>query len=159
MHDDAPVIRSATAADVAEIAACVAAAYAPYLARMATPPAPMLDDYVALVDRGVVEVAVHGDRLAGVIVMWAEPDHFFIDNVAVAPWAQGTGTGRLLLEHASVRAVEAGHHELRLYTNEAMTENLAYYPRQGFVETHRAVGDGYARVYFSKPLAGHPEAD
>jgi hypothetical protein len=33
-----------------------------------------------------------------------------------------------------------------------MTENLAYYPRRGYVETHRTVADGFSRVYFSKRL-------
>lgn len=44
--------------------------------------------------------------------------------------------------------------EIRLYTNEAMTENLAYYPRHGYTETHRAEQDGFRRVYFRKRLAG-----
>jgi hypothetical protein len=35
-----------------------------------------------------------------------------------------------------------------------MTENLAYYPRRGFVEIGRRVEDGFRRVYFSKQLNG-----
>ena len=42
--------------------------------------------------------------------------------------------------------------EIRLYTNEVMTENLSYYPNQGFTETHRAMDAGYHRVYFSRPV-------
>jgi len=42
--------------------------------------------------------------------------------------------------------------EIRLYTNEVMTENLAYYPRHGYIETHRAEQDGFRRVFFSKRL-------
>jgi hypothetical protein len=42
--------------------------------------------------------------------------------------------------------------EVRLYTNEAMTENLDYYPRRGYRETHRATQNGYRRVFFSKIL-------
>jgi hypothetical protein len=42
--------------------------------------------------------------------------------------------------------------EIRLYTNEAMTENLGYYPRRGYRETHRATQNGYRRVFFSKVL-------
>jgi hypothetical protein len=42
--------------------------------------------------------------------------------------------------------------EIRLYTNQAMTENLSYYPRYGYTETHRAEQDGFHRVYFHKPL-------
>jgi len=34
-----------------------------------------------------------------------------------------------------------------------MTENLAYYPRHGYRETHRAAQDGFERVFFAKPLS------
>jgi hypothetical protein len=33
-----------------------------------------------------------------------------------------------------------------------MTENLAYYARHGYVETHRAEHDGFRRVFFRKPI-------
>ncbi len=33
-----------------------------------------------------------------------------------------------------------------------MTENLAYYPRHGYAETHRAEQDGFRRVFFRKRL-------
>jgi len=34
-----------------------------------------------------------------------------------------------------------------------MTENLIYYPRHGYVESHRAEHDGFRRVFFRKRLA------
>ena len=43
--------------------------------------------------------------------------------------------------------------EIRLYTNEAMTENLAYHPRRGYAETDRAEQDGFRRVFFRKRIA------
>jgi hypothetical protein len=33
-----------------------------------------------------------------------------------------------------------------------MTENLAYYPRHGYAETHRAEKDGFSRVFFRKTI-------
>jgi hypothetical protein len=42
---------------------------------------------------------------------------------------------------------------VRLYTNEAMTENIALYSRIGFMETHRAEERGLRRVYMIKTLA------
>lgn len=51
---------------------------------------------------------------------------------------QGSGAGGALLAYADEAARAAGRSEIRLYTNEAMTENLEYYPRRGFAETHRA---------------------
>ena len=46
----------------------------------------------------------------------------------------------------------AGCRRLWLYTNEAMSENLEYYPRQGFMEFDRRIDKGYARVYFERAL-------
>ncbi len=152
MTDTGPALRTALGTDVAAIQACVEAAYRPYLDRMARPPAPMLDDYADLVGRGVVDIAIAAGRIVGVIVAWPESDHLYVDNIAVHPDAQGTGTGSALLGRVEETARAAGRTEIRLYTNEVMTENLEYYPRRGFVETHRAIDAGYRRVYFSKPV-------
>jgi len=145
-------IRPATAADEAGVVACVNAAYEQYIAAMGTKPAPMLADYPRLIGDGFVRVAVADERIVGVIVMWPEPDHLYVDNVAVLPEAQGTGLGKALLADADDEARRRGHDQIRLYTNEKMTANLAYYPRHGFVETHRAEAEGYRRVYFSRQV-------
>ena len=147
-------IRPATPADEPAIRACVDDAYRLYLDRMATPPAPMLDDYGQLIARQVVHVAVDGDDLLGLIILWPEADHLYVDNIAVAPTAQGRGVAKQLLDHADEQARAHGRPEIRLYTNEAMTENIDYYPRRGFVETHRATDAGYHRVYFTRPVPG-----
>jgi len=44
---------------------------------------------------------------------------------------------------------------VRLYTNVAMTENLAMYAHMGFVETHRATKDGFQRAYLRWSLDDH----
>ena len=87
------------------------------------------------------------------LVTQHQGDHLLLDTIAVAPGAQGGGQGRRLLERAERDAIEQGLSEVRLCTNEAMTENLVYYPRHGYRETGRAVQDGYRRVFFSKSLA------
>ncbi len=147
-------IRKAEAADEAAIQACVAAAYALYVERIGKPPAPMLDDYGELIERGVVSVATIDTNVVGLIVMWAKDDHFYIDNIAADPTVQGRGIGAALLNHADEAARASGHHEIRLYTNETMTENLDYYPKRGFIETHRAVEAGYNRIYFARMVPG-----
>ena len=43
--------------------------------------------------------------------------------------------------------------EIRLYTNELMTENLLFYQRLGFEEEDRREQDGYRRVFLHKVLA------
>ena len=42
--------------------------------------------------------------------------------------------------------------ELRLYTHETMTENIALYTRLGFAETGRGHDAGYDRVFMTKRL-------
>jgi hypothetical protein len=64
-----------------------------------------------------------------------------------------TGAGSLLLALAEDQARRLRLAEIRLYANEAMTENLAYYPRHGYAETHRAEHDGFRRVFFRKRVA------
>ena len=112
----------------------------------------MLDDYATLIRNEVVHVATLEGRLVGLIVSWPEEDHLYIDNIAVHPEAQGTGVGGALLGLADQEAQRVGLSEIRLYTNAKMTENVQYYPRKGFRETHRATDAGYQRVYFSRSL-------
>jgi predicted N-acetyltransferase YhbS len=149
-------MRDAVPSDQVAVEACVQAAYQPYIERMSTPPAPMLADYRALIERGLVSVATIDGVVCGVIVMWPEIDHFYVDNVAVDESSRGCGLGRMLLNDAERAAAAAGRQEIRLYTNAAMHENLGYYPRRGYAETHRATNSGYERVYFSRRLAPAP---
>jgi ribosomal protein S18 acetylase RimI-like enzyme len=148
----AVVFRPATAADVDALSAVAVAAYRHYVPRIGREPAPMTADYARVVRDDEVWVAVPGVAIAGFVVLVREPDHLLIENLAVLPSAQGRGIGAGLLGLAEERARQYGVAELRLYTNEAMTENLAYYPRHGYTETHRAQQDGFRRVFFVKPL-------
>jgi ribosomal protein S18 acetylase RimI-like enzyme len=83
------------------------------------------------------------DGLLGMVVTLAKPDHLLLDTVAVAESARGGGYGRILLDRAELDAAEQGLTEVRLVTNELMTENLGYYPRRGYAETGRGTQDGY----------------
>lgn len=151
--DEPLSLRRATSADTGDLRALAAAAYSRYIARIGRPPAPMTADYASAVREHEVWVAAAGGTVIGMIVLIAEPDHLRIENVAVAPAAQGRGIGGRLLSLAEDRARELGLPELRLYTNEAMTENIAYYPRRGYTESHRDEDHGFRRVYFTKPAA------
>ena len=75
-----------------------------------------------------------------------------LDNIAVDPAAQGAGLGRRMLAFAEGTARAAGFGAMRLYTNEAMVENVGLYARLGWVETHRGEENGFRRVYFTKRL-------
>jgi ribosomal protein S18 acetylase RimI-like enzyme len=146
-------LRLATPADVGAIECIVRTAYAGYLDRIGKPPGPMLDDYAALVAEGVVRVLEDAHGLVGILVLLARPGYLLLDNVAVAPERQGQGIGRRLLEAAEAEAMQRGFDELRLYTNAAMHENLAMYPRLGWEEYGRAEEAGYQRVFFRRRLS------
>lgn len=149
-------VRRATAADVEAVSAVARAAFEGYLGRIGRPPAPMLADYGAAISDCEVWVASEGDEVVGVVVLVAEPGTLLLDTVAVAPGSQGRGLGRTLVALAERRARELGLGSVNLYTNQAMTANLDWYPQLGYVETHRAEQDGYHRVFFTKPV-GDPE--
>jgi ribosomal protein S18 acetylase RimI-like enzyme len=145
-------VRRAGPQDVARLEEIATAAYGPYVPRIGKPPAPMTADYAAAVAADDVWVAVAGDVVVGLLVLVPAADHLLLENIAVDPRYRGRGIGARLLSVAEERAAHAGLAEIRLYTNAAMTENISYYPRHGYVETHRGQGDGFDRVYFSKRL-------
>jgi ribosomal protein S18 acetylase RimI-like enzyme len=145
-------LRPATAADAPALAALVRAAYGHYVERLGGPPRPMTDDYAQVVRAHDVTVAEAGGEIAGLIVLAVGDEGFVIDNVAVAPAHQGTGVGRVLLEHAEVAARAAGFDSIYLYTHELMTENQALYARIGFVEYARRQHGDACLVYMRKEL-------
>ena len=149
---DATAIRRATTADLAAIQRLIDDAYEKYIERIGRPPAPMTADYGAALEHSGVWVLESGGIIVGALVTETRADHLLLETIAVAPSAQGSGYGRLLLERAERDAAESGLAEIRLYTNEAMTENLTFYPRHGYRETGRATEDGFRRVYFSKAM-------
>lgn len=149
-------IRLATPEDLSAVETIVRHAYSLYVSRIGRKPGPMLDNYASLIHSGRVHVAVHDGTVQGILVLLRETDAMLLDNVAVAPAAQGLGIGRRLLEFAENTASEAGFSHIRLYTNEAMTENLSLYQRIGYAETHRTEEKGLRRIYMVKTLPECP---
>jgi ribosomal protein S18 acetylase RimI-like enzyme len=152
-----PLIRKATAQDIARIGAIARAAYAKYVPRIGREPAPMVADFAAEVAAGHVVVVGTAGAVEGYIIAWPETDAYFIDNIAIDPARQGEGLGRQLMDHAVGEARRRRLPAIRLYTNAAMTENLSMYAHMGFVETHRAIEKGFNRVYMRWALPGGKE--
>ena len=146
------MIRRAGPGDVDALRAIAAAAYQKYVPRIGRAPAPMTADYAQAVRDGQAWAAVEAGRIAGFAILIARPGYLLLENVAVLPAAQGRGIGARLLALAEDHARGIGLGEIRLYTNEAMTENIAYYVRHGYAETRRARQDGFRRVFFRKPV-------
>jgi ribosomal protein S18 acetylase RimI-like enzyme len=145
-------IRRAAGPDADTVALITAEAYQRYVPRIGREPIPMITDYGDPVRAGHAWVADENGAAVGIMVVELHPDHLLVENLAVRVAGQGRGVGRQLLAHAEALARELGYDEVRLYTSEAMTENIAYYPRRGYTETHRGGQDGYRRVFFRKQL-------
>lgn len=133
----AVTVRPAGDEDVDVLRRVAAAAYQPHVARIGRPPAPVTADYAHAVRSGQVWVAVADGQVIGFVILVAQPGYLLLENVAVLPAAQGRGIGGRLLHLAEEHARRLGRNEIRLYTNEVMTENLAYYPRR---DTSRPTG-------------------
>ena len=146
------MIRPAVPGEAAAITALVERAYSVYVPRIGLRPAPMDADHAAEIARGEAFVIDRDDVLAGVIVLVTGDDHVMIENVAVEPSCQGHGLGSRLLRFAEGYARERGLPEIRLYTHELMTENIAFYRGLGFREVERRRQHGFARVFFTRPV-------
>jgi N-acetylglutamate synthase-like GNAT family acetyltransferase len=105
-----------------------------------------------LIANGHVHVVDQDGLVQGLLVLIPEEDTMLLDNVAVVPSGQGSGLGRRMREFAERAARDAGYHSIKLYTNEAMTENILLYSRICYSETHRAEEKGLRRVYMVKQL-------
>ena len=145
-------LRRAVAEDLPAIRAVIEAAYARYLTRMDKPPGPLFRDYRPSVEAGTTWVT--GSPITAVLTLYPRDDHLYVENIAVAPSAQGHGLGRALMEFAEQEAARRGLSRMALVTHEAMTENQAIYARLGYVEIERRSEDGYRRIYLEKPLTG-----
>ncbi len=110
-------------------------------------------DYEALIAQGVVSVLTEGEAVQGVLVMMLQQNCFCVENIAVDPCFQGQGLGKMLMAFVEQQARKEQVKEIRLYTNEVMTENLLFYQKLGFEEEDRRMQDGYRRVFLHKVLA------
>ena len=146
------VIRAAVVSDVAAIKECAVAAYSKYIERIGKSPAPMMADFQSLVKAGHVSVACCEKNLVGYVVFYRTQNAMHLENVAVYPDFVGRGIGKSLIRYVEKRAADIGVGCVELYTNAAMTENLALYPALGYEEYDRRVEDGFNRVYFRTRL-------
>lgn len=145
-------IRLAKPADLSAVEECAHQAYEMYVPRMGKKPAPMIADFGSQIASHVLHILEDGSQFAGFIVFYPREDHVHIENVAVLPKFQGNGYGTKLIEFAEHEAKNLGFGKVELYTNEKMTENIAYYPALGYDEIGRWQEDSFNRIFFRKNL-------
>lgn len=145
-------IRRAHPEDVDCITALVNEAYHHYVPRMGKKPAPMREDYRQVLASAQVYVLTVDEDIAGVLVLSQEAGELLLENIAVLPRYKGQGIGKTLLLFCEDHARRARCTAIRLYTHERMTENIDLYKKLGYLETHRATENGFARVFMRKSL-------
>jgi GNAT superfamily N-acetyltransferase len=147
-------IRRARLDDLEAIEACTRRAYRKYLERLGRAPQPMTRDYRDPIDAGTVWLIEDAGRCLGVLVLDPEPEQLLVYSVAVDPAHQGRGLGRRLMDFTRAEALRRGCRAVRLYTNERMAENVAYYQALGYRETHREFYKGSHIVHMRLELDG-----
>ncbi|MER5472125.1 GNAT family N-acetyltransferase [Streptomyces sp. NPDC002685] len=145
-------VRAAVAADVPAVKAVIDAAFQPYVERIGLVPVPMEADHAANVAAG--RVFVTGEPVTGLVVVeeHAEPDHLYLDIIAVRPEVHGRGIGGRLLRFVEAHARALGLDEIRLYTNAMMWENQKIYPRYGYEVIERRADGPYDPIHYRKRL-------
>ncbi len=151
--DSQAEIRPAEPHEAAAIAGIVRAAYARWVPAIGREPLPMRVDYEKALQEHRFDVIADGDRIVGVIETMQRDNHIWIENVAVAPEAQGSGIGRRLLDHAERLALAANCFEARLLTNAAFEANVVLYRRLGYVVDREEPYLNGITVYMSKRLS------
>ena len=152
-QSSSPIIRQAVASDAEDIRSCAELAYERFVPLIGQKPAPMVAEFSTQISAGIVHIATDdSQRLLGFIVFYTKGHRMFLENVAVFPDVAGHGIGKALICFCEKQARERGCDHVQLYTNEKMSENLSLYPALGYVEVERRTEDGFARVYFHKPM-------
>lgn len=147
-------MRLASEKDIPNIEQLIVETYTKYVSRMnGVTPGPMRDNYHEVLENHGIYLLEDNKGLAALLVLIDEEDHLLLDNIAVRNDLHGRGIGKDLFEFANEQAKVRGYKELRLYTAEAMWENIALYKKTGWVEYDRFVQNGYPRVFMRKTLS------
>lgn len=150
MHIDDIAIRKADLNDLEQVRSCVRTAYAKYIPRIGKEPAPMSANFACEIAEQQIFLATFDQQVVGCVSFYPRRDHMFLRSLAVRPECTGNGIGKKLVRYVEDSARRESYRAIELYTNEAMIENLAMYPKWGYVEIDRKEEDGFRRVYFRK---------
>ena len=149
--DDALILRIAREADADAIRKLTREAYAKWVAVTGREPLPMRVDYSDVIKKHRFDLLYEGEALMALIETVPDGDHLLIENIAVAPGAQGRGFGKRLMTHAEKLAAASGLRGIRLYTNKLFTANVDLYQSLGYrVDREEELNGGIA-VHMSKP--------
>ena len=124
------------------------AAYARTEAAVGARAIPLEWDYGEILRDCEVWLDESGGSLTGVLILRVLDDVLFLESVATAPEASGTGLGRALLEATFERARKLGLKRVGLITN-SLNPALSWYKRMGFAIDHEDVQPDRSVIHMS----------
>ncbi len=147
------IIRPATAADAADIAGMINAAFAPYQGRLKPGPSALKETaetiapQLALPGGGAVAVRVDGtgraSAIAGTVLFKPEADDLYFGRLAVPQAQRGHGIAGALIRFVEDEARRRACAGIVLGVRIALPENQRLFAYHGFVEVSRHAHDGY----------------
>ncbi len=156
---DTPVLRAATVADAAAIAAVIAASFAQYRGRL-VPESGAFRETAATIaaelDRGAGAIVAerNGEMLGCVLVEEKEGDLYF-GRLSVVPMARGRGLATQLIDAVEAEARRRGLAGVRLGVRVVLTDNQRLFLALGYRETSREAHPGFdhpTSINMRKPL-------
>ena len=150
-----PFIRLAMTTDVPAIKLIARKSFERYVPLIGKLPAPMNAYFSGHALKETVFIAQSEKKQGSVLGYAIVPQRdgeWLLDNIAVSPEAQGRGVGSALIAACKTFLQKRGVQRYHLHTNEAMEQNLTWYPEIGFVEMARRLEDGFSRIYFIKAM-------
>jgi len=144
---DSLVLRPATAADAALLAATIAAAFAQYRGKL-TPDSNAFRETPEIIaaqfnqGAGAIIAERNGKPVGCVMIELRERD-LYMGRLAVLPEARGAGLARRLVAAVEAEARARGLASVRLGVRIALTDNQRLFTSMGFHEVSREVHPGF----------------
>lgn len=95
---------------------------------------------------------LEGEPVACGGIRTLEPGVGYIKRMWVSGTVRGAGLGARMLAALEDEARALGHHTVKLETNRALVEAIAFYRRAGYVEVDPFIDEPYAHHWFAKRL-------
>jgi ribosomal protein S18 acetylase RimI-like enzyme len=156
---DSLILRAATPADAAAIAATIAAAFAQYRGKLEPESGAFRETAEGIAaelahQSGAILAEQNGRVLGCVMVKILEGDLYF-GRLAVLPSARGQGIARKLIDAVEAEARRRELAGVRLGVRIVLTENQRLFASLGYVETGREAHEGFdhpTSINMRKPL-------
>lgn len=144
---DTLVLRAATAADAAAIAATIAASFEQYRGKLEPESGAFRETAEGIAAELALEsgaiVAERNGRMIGCVIVKLEEDDLYFGRLSVVPEARGAGIARRLVEAVEDEARRRELAGVRLGVRIVLVENQQLFSSMGYVETSREAHEGF----------------